>query len=115
MLKLLKKNYLKVIILSLTNDNCKNINEFIYNKKEGTKKLCFIFHENTKILCFDPNNNKEFYKKVKDIIPNKDYLKIQGEDSKFKLVSNNKISYYKNKNLSNKYKFYKNKINNFYN
>ena len=23
----------------------KNINEFIYNKKEGIKNLCFIFHE----------------------------------------------------------------------
>ena len=26
---------------------------------------CPCFHENTEILCFDPNNNKEFIKKLK--------------------------------------------------
>ena len=47
---------------------------------------CPCFHENTEILCYNPKSNKEFYKKVKDIIPKQDYLKIHRENEKYKLV-----------------------------
>ena len=73
---------------------------------------CPCFHENTEILCYDPKNNEEFYKKSKDIIPKQDYLKIHGDNEKYKLVSYNQISYYKNDKLNNKYNFFYNKNNN---